>query len=143
MHASTDARERQMQWEELITRKQGWGNSWVLCGDFNEIKCKEEKRGGIIRNENSFLMFRNFIATMEMGDLGFTGESFTWANNRKGEGFIQERLDRFFGSSDWLLHHANAEVKHFLRQSSDHVLLVLDTTPQRYKTKSRFIFDAK
>lgn len=39
--------------------------------------------------------------------------------------------------------HDNAEVKHLLRQSSDHALLVLDTNPQRTKTRARFIFDSK
>lgn len=87
----------------------------MFGGDFNEIKCQEEKRGGLVRPESSFQMFRNFIAAMEMGDLGFKGQSFTWANKREGEGYIQERLERFFGSSEWLLNHDNAEVKHFLR----------------------------
>lgn len=33
-----------------------------------------------------------------------------------------------------------AEVIHVLRQSSDHSLLILDTKPQRKKTKGGFIF---
>lgn len=36
-----------------------------------------------------------------------------------------------------------AEVAHILRQASDHSLLVLDSKPQRVKTKSRFIFESK
>lgn len=111
-------------------------------GDFNEIKNHEEKHGGIRRQESSFHDFRTFIADMGMGEIRFTGHTFTWANNREGEGFIQERLDRFFGSAHWMLTFDTAEVVHILRQASDRSLLMLDTKPQRVKTKSRFIFES-
>lgn len=76
---------------------------------------------------------------MEMGDLRYIGGTFTWANNRQGEGFIQEGLDRFCGSSDWLLKNDSADVKHIPRQASDHVMLLLDSMPVRVRTKARFI----
>lgn len=75
-----------------------------------------------------------------MGKIKFREESFTWTNNRNGEGFIQERLDRVFGSVDWTLKYDKAEVKHILRQSSDHSMILLDSDPIRNKTRSRFIF---
>lgn len=36
---------------------------------------------------------------MDMGEIKFIGDTFTWANNREGEDFIQKRLDIFFGSN--------------------------------------------
>lgn len=72
----------------------------------------------------------------------FRGEAYTWANNREAEGFIQERLDRFCGSTEWMLQHEIAEVTHFLRKTSDHFLIVLDSKSSREKTKTRFIFEA-
>lgn len=30
------------------------------------------------------MTFRNFLADMEMGDIVFRGEAFTWANNKEG-----------------------------------------------------------
>lgn len=52
---------------------------------------------------------------------------FTWSNNRRGGGLVQDRVDRFFVSMSWLskvpflasyvIHQAN----------SDHDLVVLDT----------------
>lgn len=47
----------------------------------------------------------------------------------------------FFGSNTWMLHFDTAEVKHIMRQASDHSLLLLDCKPERNKTKSRFIFE--
>lgn len=56
---------------------------------------------------------------MEMGELKFRGEPYTWANNRESECFIQKRLDGFFGSQEWMLHWNTTEVKHIARQASD------------------------
>lgn len=36
-------------------------------------------------SESSFQDFRNFIDDMNMGEINFRGEPFTWANNRKGK----------------------------------------------------------
>lgn len=56
-----------------------------------------KRKGGRRRQEVSFSDFRNFIADMRMGDIRPKGESFTWVNNKEGEGFIQERLADFSG----------------------------------------------
>lgn len=77
-----------------------------------------------------------------MGDIKFKGEPYTWANNREGEGFIQERQDRFYASIDWMLHNDKAEVLHVLRQASNHSLIILISNPTRAKTGARFIFEA-
>lgn len=61
--------------------------------------------------------------------------------NKEDEGFIQERLNRIFGSGDQMKENDTAEVIYVLRQSSDHSLLILDTRLQRQKTKGRFIFE--
>lgn len=54
----------------------------MLGGDLNDIKSQEEKKGGRMRSESSFTDFRDFIADMEMGDIKFRGDAYTWANNR-------------------------------------------------------------
>lgn len=36
-----------------------------------------------------------------MEEVIFKGKRWTWANNRMGEEFIEERLDMFFGSVEW------------------------------------------
>lgn len=82
VHASTEPRERQKQLEILKEMRQRLGARWVIRGDFNDIKNNEEKRGGRRRSESSFSDFRDFIAKIEMGDMKFKGETFTWANNR-------------------------------------------------------------
>lgn len=92
----------------------------MIGGDFNEIKNNEDKREGRRRQESNFSNFRNFILDMEMGDIRFMGETFTWVNNKKGEGYNHEMLDKYFGSAEWMLQFDKAEVIHFLRQTSDY-----------------------
>lgn len=106
----------------------------------NEIKNNEEKTGGRQRQEHSFVNFKNFLADMEMGDIVFNGPAFNWANNREGEGYIQERLDRFCESLEWMVQNENAEVTHVLKQTSDHALVILDSDPKRVKTIGRFLW---
>lgn len=115
-------------------QKDNVGSEMSDGGDFNDIKNRKEKQGGNERLESSFLVFKNFIAEMEMGDLKYKGDPFTWANNREGEGFIQERLDRFFGSTEWMIQCETIEVRHIFRQTSDHSMLILDSKANRIKT---------
>lgn len=68
-------------------------------GDFNDIKGHDEKRGGRRRPESSFRSFRSFITSMEMEEIKAEGSEFTWANNRDGEEFVEEKLDRVFGAA--------------------------------------------
>lgn len=58
------------------------GRKWVLGGDLNNIKSQEEKEGGRVRSESKFTDFRDFIADMEMGDIKFRRDAYTWVNNR-------------------------------------------------------------
>lgn len=45
-----------------------------------------------------------------MVEVKFQEPEWTWANNRIGEGYIEERLDRFFTSPDWHIRFPKALV---------------------------------
>lgn len=64
-----------------------------MGGDFNDILEVGEKVGGKQKPRSSFTLFRAFVFSMEMQDLGFKGRRWTWGNNREGEGYVEERLD--------------------------------------------------
>lgn len=67
MYASLENRVRRQQWDYLRAKKSDWGPMWVLGGNLNEIKNKDEKNGGNERLDSSFQDFRNFIVNMNMG----------------------------------------------------------------------------
>lgn len=109
----------------------------------NDIRSPEEKNGGRLRFEASCRVFREFIDRMNMEEMEFTGNMWTWANNWHDEGYIEARLDRFFGAFQWLRENSNAVVEHVVKQSSDHSMLVLDTNPTLGRKKKRFYFDKR
>lgn len=74
VHASTEAKIKQRQWEEFVEKRQFWGDKWIIGGDFNDIKAHEEKNGGMKRLESSFVDFRNFMTNINMGKSSLEGE---------------------------------------------------------------------
>lgn len=62
-------------------------------------------------------------------------------NHREEEGFIEEKLDHFFASDDWVLEFQSDQVHHMEKQSSDHSFLVLDSNPKVSKSRQRFFLD--
>lgn len=56
-----------------------------MGGDLNDIKNREEKKGGKMRQETSFQNIRNFLADMEIGDIVYRGETFTGLTIDKGK----------------------------------------------------------
>lgn len=77
---------------------------------------------------------------MGMIEINYVGRQWTWANNREGEGFIEERLDRFFASPDWFLLNVGALVAHVDRSASDHTFLVLQSQPHHNRRKNHVLF---
>lgn len=123
------------------TKEASLGKKMGNRGDFNDIIGPEDKQGGRRRVDSSFIPFRAFINNIEMEDVLFKGRRWTWANNRVGKGFIEERLDMVFGSAEWLAENGKAEVQHFLKHSSDHAMVLLDSHPNPIRSKIRFIYD--
>lgn len=79
-----------------------------------------------------------------MADVNFTGTPWTWANNRGGEGYVDEKLDsRFFVSHEWLYQCPNTIVHHINKQSSNHCLILLEDQLDKPSAAKRFYFDKR
>lgn len=96
VYASTNTQLRQQQWDFLIQERPKWGEEWFVGEDGNDIRDHEEKRGGRRRSDLSFRNFNKFICDMEIEKIKAVGRMYTWANNREGERFVEEKVDRFF-----------------------------------------------
>ncbi|KAL3534370.1 hypothetical protein ACH5RR_002831 [Cinchona calisaya] len=71
-----------------------YGSVFVVLGDFNDILCAEEKKGGRVRSVGYYWLFKDFVAINGLSDVGYSGYTFTWSGSCVGEGFVDERLDR-------------------------------------------------
>lgn len=103
-------------------------------GYLNDIVESGEKLGGrkrlitISTNSEPLLLKWN-------GEFRIQRQEWTWANNRNGEGYMEEKLDRiFFGSVHWVLKYQNAKMKHVFRKASNHNLVLLRVP--RFQDKS-------
>lgn len=127
----------------IYNSKNNCGVNFDLGGDLNDIKEGFEKKGGRIRSEGSFQQFRNFVSNMCMIEITCKGRDWTWANNRDGEGYVEERFDRFFASPGWTHQYPHAVVQNIQKQVSDHCMLILEAKPLDQKSKRRFYFDKR
>lgn len=73
------------------------------------------------------MFFSNLINNAELIDLGFVGYPFTWSNNRKGNKFVEARIDRALANPDWLAANPRALVYHLASMGSDHSPILLQT----------------
>ncbi|OVA13055.1 Endonuclease/exonuclease/phosphatase [Macleaya cordata] len=89
-------RLRQDFWQELIDLYGHANNTWVLWGDFNVIRCCNEKRGGS-RLTKSMRDFSNLVSTLNLVDLPLNGDKYTWSNGQAHP--TMYRLDRFLIST--------------------------------------------
>jgi hypothetical protein len=114
-------------WDKLANCSLDTGLPWLCIGDFNAIISPIDKFGGRPFYSNFNNSFSHFLNTMGMIDLGFSGNPYTWSNNRQGLGLIKERLDRGIASLEWIHTFPNFFVTHLPAHTSDHNPLILDT----------------
>nr|GEW97181.1 RNA-directed DNA polymerase, eukaryota [Tanacetum cinerariifolium] len=73
----------------LINR---WNGDCVIMGDFNEVRCLED-RMGIVFNVQGSIEFNNFISNSRLVEIQLEGYSFTWSHPSASK---MSKLDRFF-----------------------------------------------
>ena len=85
---------------------------WLVCGDFSMILHAADKNNdglhrGLMRR------FQHVVDELELAELQLTGRLYTWSNERDSP--TLERLDRAFGSVDWMARHPTHALRAVLR----------------------------
>ncbi|XP_060190835.1 uncharacterized protein LOC132620152 [Lycium barbarum] len=93
---------------------------WSVSGDFNCILNEEEKYGGRPYSLNKSIPFIDCLNDCGLSDMGFTGNAFTWCNERKEQEIIWKILDRVLANEKWDEDIGNTTIQHLPRLSSDH-----------------------
>lgn len=98
--------DRRELWSDIKAHKDSAmfrDKQWLIMGDFNKILDEEEHSS----YEDSGLTtggmqeFENIVQHCRLVDLGSQGPKFTWCNKRE-EGLICKKLDRFLVNNVWL-----------------------------------------
>ncbi|GKV14343.1 hypothetical protein SLEP1_g25239 [Rubroshorea leprosula] len=62
---------------------------------------------------------------LQVQEIGFKGNPYTWTNSRLGPANVQHRLDKALENLDWFRCYPHAQVLHELKIGSDHSPLIL------------------
>ncbi|XP_071921800.1 uncharacterized protein [Coffea arabica] len=130
--------ERRVLWHTLLNDKP-ISLPWCIGGDFNVILAPHEKRGGRPFVIAEGMEFMSFMEDAGVFDVGFSGASFTWSNNRRGRARVSKRLDRFLVNGACLDLSNAISVLHLARHPSDHAPLKIsfkersDHTPRPFR----------
>ncbi|XP_027170927.1 uncharacterized protein LOC113770609 [Coffea eugenioides] len=122
VHAKCTLEERKELWQALVLEKPS-SQPWCICGDFNAIIAPDEKKGGRPFSSTEGLELMSFMEEAEVFDVGFSGSSFTWCNNRQGRARIWKRLDRLLINGECSDLPASVAVFHLARHPFDHAPL--------------------
>lgn len=122
-------------WKELTQVRLSWNGPWLLSGDFNSIRTRDEKLG---HNFNVRLSrkFNEFIHDSQLLEYKLQHRQFTWNNDTQFA-----LLDRFFGSPAWDNTYELCYVMDLSQFGSDHCPLLLNTHNKIPSPKKSFRFD--
>lgn len=102
-YGNLDTSLRCDSWRLLSSLSNEFDLPWLVIGDFNEIMCASEKKGGAKRSNTQMLRFKNTVDSYGLREINYIRPKYTWMYQRKDGFQIRERLDRALASSDWAL----------------------------------------
>ncbi|KAK3014543.1 hypothetical protein RJ639_008317 [Escallonia herrerae] len=129
-------------WDDMDTTAKAFNGPWLCMGDFNAVVDQTEKKGRLPVASSSDGGLGGFINSHHLIDLGFSGNPFTWNNNRPLAANIQERLDKAYSNSEWRALFQDATITHIPGKSSDHLPIVLHTHSSKPPSLKPFKFEA-
>lgn len=143
IYGATRVEERALFWSPLS----GLGENrdeeaWLIVGDFNDLLNNNEKVGGPLRWEGSFLAFISFVSQHGLWDLQYAGNSLSWRGTRYNF-FIQSRLDRAVGNCKWAETFPTGCCEYLRFAGPDHRPILVHLHTGRARNKGLFHFDRR
>nr|GEX87361.1 hypothetical protein [Tanacetum cinerariifolium] len=116
-----------------------WDGEAIVMGDFNDVRCKEERLGSLF-NSLSVRVFNRFIEPVRLVEVKLEGYSFTWSHPSAAK---MSKLDRFLVTDGILSLFPSITALCLDRHLSDHrpILLheVKDRKSQQFGVKNTLI----
>ncbi|XP_070027760.1 uncharacterized protein LOC142170514 [Nicotiana tabacum] len=107
--------DRRKLWMDLLQIKSNIQEAWLIMGDFNAIRSKEDRPTGNPVQEGKVKDFNNFVDDAILTEMRINGREFTWTN-----GHTYSRIDRALVNDKWTLTMPQLEVWVMDPGCSDH-----------------------
>ncbi|KAJ0535737.1 putative RNA-directed DNA polymerase [Helianthus annuus] len=121
VYAPNDAVVRRSLWAELAHLKESMQGMWVMLGDFNDVRCPEERMNSEFISVNAGF-FNDFIRMADLHEYNLGGHQFTYISDN---GEKLSKLDRVLVCREFIAKWPNASVTALSRYVSDHCPIVL------------------
>ncbi|GJS54510.1 RNA-directed DNA polymerase, eukaryota [Tanacetum coccineum] len=121
VYAPQSLSSKQMLWSYISSLIVRWNGECLVMGDFNEVRCKEERWGSTF-NAHGANVFNTFISSSGLIDVQLEGYAFTWAHPSASK---MSKLDRFLVSDGLISSFPHISAICLDRHLSDHRPILL------------------
>ncbi|GKC39023.1 cytochrome P450 [Tanacetum coccineum] len=125
-------------WSEIYDLNARYNGIWIIFGDFNVVRSRDERSGSIFKERDAF-SFNDFISKAGLCDIHHGGRRYTYFNKK---GTKMSKLDRFLISPNFFDHWPNASVTALEHIISDHCPIFLCDKSINFGPKPFKFFDA-
>jgi hypothetical protein len=119
---------RRQAWDLLRELRDMSALPWCIIGDFNDLLSQEDKQGQNPHPNWLCEGFRSAVGDCDLTDIRLDGYPFTWIKSRGSSHVIEERLDRAFANTNWLMLYPEVRLQNLLTSHSDHSPIMLQTS---------------
>ncbi|XP_077252023.1 uncharacterized protein LOC143891305 [Tasmannia lanceolata] len=116
--------DRRPLWSHLSQIASNISLPLLIFGDFNIIRCEEEKWGGVGPSRSDVEDFNRCIDDNSLSDLRSFGQPLSWNNKSLTGNLKLRRLDRALVNEEWLFNFPASFVTYLLSGLSDHAPIV-------------------
>ncbi|WMV24160.1 hypothetical protein MTR67_017545 [Solanum verrucosum] len=134
------APKRKELWAELVLIEQGVDKPWIIAGDFNVVLYPNDWLYGAPISLAETQDFSNCLHTLQLNELSWKGDYYTWSNKQFGVDRICSRIDRVFGNLEWIMTWGHVSTKYDLPYFFDHSPMLLTVADNQWTYKVPFRF---
>ncbi|XP_074318546.1 uncharacterized protein LOC141655359 [Silene latifolia] len=100
VYRSNDVAQREELWSGL--RASITSDPWIVLGDFNVVRCPEEKLSSTPPVLHDMVTFNSCLSDCQLDDISSTGYDLTWNNKQEPQTRVWCKLDRALVNPSWL-----------------------------------------
>nr|XP_016445978.1 PREDICTED: uncharacterized protein LOC107771163 [Nicotiana tabacum] len=132
--------QRKALWADIHNLAANITTLWLIGGDFNTVLYSQDRLMGNPITYSETQDFASCIQTLQLNELLWKGDYYTWSNKQDETDRIRSRIDRMFGNFEWMIQWGQVQNEYDLPQISDHSPMLLSISMNSRPGKIPFRF---